>query len=208
MVEKETTKEILNLGKRIIIFIGPEGSGKTTIAKRLADETQKPYITTGDIIRDLAANDTGELGDECREMFANHTYLKGETLLKILVDRFSKDDTSEGFILDGGLRTLEETVDFKKMLIEVNRDYSLTVIQLDIPKEVSYERLLHNKGARRRSDDTPEGIESRLKKYYYQLEERITSIKSQENWRHISIDATPNHEKVYRQLLINLTPNK
>ncbi len=114
MTENDCEKETLDIDQRIILFIGPEGSGKTTIAKQLAKEGGRPYITTGDIIRDLAANDTGFLGEECREMFATHTYLAGDTLLKILTGRFAREDTLDGFVLDGGLRTLEETKDFQK----------------------------------------------------------------------------------------------
>lgn len=116
MTEKNRNTEKLQLHNRIVVFIGAEGSGKTTQAKTLALETGKPYITTGDLIRDLAANDNGVLVDECREMFEKHIYLSGETLLAILIDRFSKADAAKGFVLDGGLRTVEETADFQNMM--------------------------------------------------------------------------------------------
>lgn len=59
MSEQDRRKEKLEIDNRIIVFIGAEGSGKTTVAKRLAEESRKPYITTGDTIRDLATNDPG-----------------------------------------------------------------------------------------------------------------------------------------------------
>ena len=200
MTERDMGKENLNIGRRIILFIGPEGSGKTTIAKQLAKEGGKPYITTGDIIRDLAANNTGDLGEECREMFANQTYLAGETLLKILVDRFAKEDTQDGFVLDGGLRTLEETVDFQDMLDTAGRALPLTIIYLQIPREISIERLVVGKNVRKRRDDTIEGVENRLSKFYFQLEERLGHINDQPNWELVEIDATGNVEDVFSKV--------
>ena len=193
-------KEYLHLGKRIIVFIGPEGSGKTTMAKRLAEETGRPYITTGDIIRDLAANDEGPLGDECRQMFATRSYLNGATLLRILVQRFSNDDTVDGFVLDGGLRTLEETEDFQDMLEQADRCLPLSVIHLRIPAWMSFDRLVTGPLARQRNDDTVEGVTSRLGKFYLNLARRVDVIRSQPNWDLLHVDATGPIEKTYSKV--------
>jgi len=39
----------VNLGQQIINFMGPEGSGKTTLAQRLSDDCGKPRLVYGDI---------------------------------------------------------------------------------------------------------------------------------------------------------------
>ena len=204
MTEKDMGKENLNIGQRIIVFIGPEGSGKTTMAKELAKEGGKPYITTGDIIRDLAANDAGSLGEECREMFSTNTYLAGETLLKILTHRFAREDTENGFVLDGGLRTLEETVNFQNMLDTAKRALPLTIIYLQIPNEISIERLVVGENARKRVDDTIGGVENRLSKFYFQLEERLDHVNDQPNWDLVEIDATGSVEDVFSQVAVSL----
>ncbi|MFZ2201801.1 MAG: nucleoside monophosphate kinase [Microgenomates group bacterium] len=183
--------------REIVVFIGPEGSGKTTHARLLAEETGKPYVTTGDIIRDLAQKDPGPLGDECREMFASHGYLDGATLLEILVHRFSQEDVAAGLILDGGLRTTEETADFASMLSEARLNLPVTVIHLRIPGWMSLERLALGEAARKRKDDTIEGILSRLSKYYHQLGKRAAVIEEQSNWRLAHVDATKTPEEVY-----------
>ena len=193
-------QEKLNIGKQIIVFIGPEGSGKTTTARRLCEETGKPYITTGNIIRDLAANNPGELGDSCRAMFTEQRYLDGATLIKILLNRIKQDDTAGGFILDGGMRTVEETQGFQSMLESANRCLPLMVVHLHIPGWMSFERLVSGPEARKRKDDTHDYILNRLSKYYLHLGQRVGIIKQQPSWELIHVDATKPKDDVYRQL--------
>ena len=173
---------------------------KPLYSKKLAAEAGKPYITTGDIIRDLAANDEGPLGEECRIMFAEHRYLDGHTLLKILVHRFSQNDTTDGLILHGGLRTVEETLAFQEMLEEAGRIMPLTVIHLRIPGWMSFDRLLLGDNARKRKDDSVEGIMSRLSKFYLQLDERVALIENQPDWTLFHINAGQPIETVYDEV--------
>lgn len=194
----------LNLGKQIVVLIGPEGSGKTTVAKRLAAESQKPFITTGDIIRGLAVTDKTEVGDECRSMLKESRYLDPKLLIKILLGRLADPDTQEGFILDGGLRTLPETQNFPQLLEEANRILPLSVVYLQIPEVVTIERLT-GEGARKRFDDTLEAIRKRLSAFNFQLEERLDFLKKQEGWRLLEVDATPSPEEVYKLVCKKLT---
>lgn len=211
MAERELGNERLDIGKQIVIFIGPEGSGKTSVAEELAKETGKPYITTGGLIRELRDNDPGPLGDACRNMFANNVYLDGDKLLEIMVNRLKKSDVDNGFILDGGLRTVHETADFQKMLNSAGRTTPLTVVYLDIPLLTSFERLVTGENARKRVDgngsgDTKEGVSKRLSQFYFKLEERLKIIRNEPNWKLIKIDATPDPETVLnrtRQALID-----
>lgn len=209
--ERDGQKEILNIGKQIVIFIGPEGSGKTSIAEKLSEETGKPYITTGGLIRDLRDNDPGPLGDACRNMFANNVYLDGGQLLEIMINRLKKDDVKDGFILDGGLRTVYETTNFQNMLDAAGRTMPLTVMYMDIPLWTSFERLVTGENARKRVDgkgsgDTKEGVSKRLSQFYFKLEERLRIVKSEPNWKLVKIDATPDPKTVLnntRQVLID-----
>lgn len=202
MTERDLGSERIDIGKRIIAFIGPEGSGKTDNAKLLAVQSGKPYISTHDLLDEVKENDPGFLGDKVREMFANHTYLAGDLLLQIINNRFIKDDTQNGFILDGGFRTVEETMNFEKTLERAGRNLPITVIYLNIPIETSFERLINGDGSQKRGrkEDTFEGVKSRLEKFNYRLEERLNIIKSNPNWDLIEIDATPSKNDVYKDI--------
>ncbi len=207
MAERDGPKERLALGRQIVVFIGPEGSGKTTQAHRLAEATDRPYISTGDIIRDLAANDfETRYGDACRKMFSEHTYLDGPTLLEILALRLGRKDTADGFILDGGMRTVEETQNFQAVLNRADRgNVHIKVIRLEIPESECIARLAEE-GGRNRSDDTVEGVRSRLAKYHFQLEQRLAIIGQTTNWELLCVDAMGSIEETYRRLVEAVTP--
>jgi adenylate kinase family enzyme len=200
MLEKDFGRERMEIGKRIVSFIGPEGSGKTTMARLLCGDSEKPYLTTGDTLREYAANDSGKYGEACRAMFEEHKYLDGNLLLEIMSSRFSREDAAGGFVLDGGFRTVEETRDFQVTLEKSGRSMPVTVIYLKIPVEVCFERLITGTNARRRSDDTEEALLCRLEKFYDRLDERLDIIRNNPNWNLVEIDATDAIESVYRRV--------
>ena len=205
-VEDERTAEGVDLSEKIIIFIGPEGSGKSSMARRLAEESGRPYVSVGDILRDLEKNDLGPWGDLCREMFEKHVYLDPEKLLEILEEKFrERDDLEDGFILDGGLRTLEEVLGFTAMLERAGRRWPIIVVALEVSGEVGVQRILDKDNAKKRGkrkDDYREAILSRQSRYYDGLTERMVAIK--ENFELFEIDAIEGEretfEKVYHAL--------
>lgn len=204
MKERDKRKELLDLSGRIIIFIGPEGSGKSTIAKKLAENSALPYVSTGDRLRDLRENDTTPLGDSIRTMFANHTYLSGTSLLQAMKGRYAEGDTEHGFILDGALRTQEEIEQFPAVLQQVSRALPLEIIYLTASEEVSIQRLVTGPGARGRSDDTVEGVRSRLTEYNKGLEHRLETIERLPNCTIHRIDASERIETVYENTVTAL----
>ena len=125
-------------------------------------------------------------------MFKKGTYLPGHLLLQILFDRVSQEDTRNGFVLDGALRTLEEVWGFRPMLAKAGRDYHLTGIHLQAQLKILDDRM----SIRRREDDTPEKIDSRRKSYENNLLERHNAINSQEGWRIVEVDASPDGEEL------------
>lgn len=193
-------KEI-DLGKRIIDFMGPEGSGKTYHAINLANQSGKPYISVGDILRDIAKTDSSELGKKVRDMFEKHVYLDPETLLLIQEKYFSElCGIKNGFILDGGLRSVEETIGFPEVLKKAHLKMPVDVIHLRIPGWMSFERLGSENG-RKREDDTLEGVLSRLSNYYKNLAIRASTIQNLKGFTLIHVNSTESRDVTSERIL-------
>lgn len=181
----------------IIAFIGAEGSGKSTQAKNLAIRLNLPYVSTGNMLRDAAENDTTELGDACRKMFEQHNYLPAEKLLEVVGKRLKKDDIDKGVVLDGGFRTLEETINFPEMLLKTGKDFSVRVFFLKVPYWKCAERLMGENG-RKRADDTPTAWLSRMKEFNTNLGERMSLIRKR--WSLQTIDGGETEEEVEKDI--------
>ncbi|MFH1826862.1 MAG: nucleoside monophosphate kinase [bacterium] len=198
------TGESLKLGKLIVGFIGPEGSGKTTMATKLSEVSGKPYISTGDIVRNLAQNDSTKYGNACRDILEGGKYLNPNMLLELLETRLNQTDTEEGFILDGVFRSIEEIQGFQSMLDRIGRTMPIVTIQLRIPGWMGVYRLAQKEGARKREGDTIDGVLKRLSKYYHQVGQRASLIRNQEGWQLVHIDSTGTQEELFNNVLIAL----
>lgn len=191
------SKDKISHNKSIIIFIGPEGSGKSTIGKLIATDLEIPYVSTGDIIRERARKDLGPLGDACRKMISENAYLSPKLLLQLLTERLSEQDANNGVVLDGGLRTLNETLNFDKVLkVADKKDFAIEVFYLDVPDEIGIERRLSSKKLRPGEDR--KSVLIRLSHFYENLNERLGVIKHRYNY--YKIDATKPINEVYKNV--------
>lgn len=200
-----TPETQISIPPSVIIFMGAEGSGKTVNAKKVSELLGRPYITTGGIIRDMAINDQTEYGDECRAMLKEQRYLDPQMIQDIMLKRFSEEDTKDGFILDGGLRVVEETQNFQSILERANRNMPVTIFFMRVPTWMGMKRLSTNSSARGRDDDHVEAVLSRMGHFYNRLGERASLIRSQPNWKIEHVDATKNPDEVFSVIFTKLT---
>lgn len=150
------------------LLIGPQGSGKSTQGKLLARDLQIPYISTGDIFRKIASEDTDE-GRRIKQIIDSGNLVDDQTTAELLAKRIQSDDCQNGFILDGYPRNLEQA----KKIADLNFD---KVIYLNIPDEVVLARLLK----RGRTDDTEESIKTRVNLYREKTQPLLDFYKKQE----------------------------
>jgi adenylate kinase family enzyme len=200
--------ERVYLGKQIINLMGPEGCGKTVISKKLAAESGMPRVVFGDIFRDLAANDLGPFGNECRTMFAEHRYMKPRILAKIITDIFRQEDLANGFIIDGAMRTVGEVKTFNRMLKKAERVMPVANVLLRVPGWMGIERILKGASARNRPiEDSINGTLGRMSNYYSELGKRASLIQKQPDWRLIHIDGIGTPDEVFTRVRTALTEN-
>lgn len=132
-----------------ILLIGPQGSGKSTQGKLLAQFLGLPYISSGNLFR--------EMGGEIKQILDQGKLVDDQTTAKIVEAKLNGEEYGNGFILDGYPRTMEQI-----KLFDPGFD---KVIYLDLSDKEATKRLL----ARGREDDTEELIAERLRNYHREI---------------------------------------
>lgn len=148
-----------------ILLFGPQGSGKSTQGKLLAQFLDLPYISTGDIFREISASSSTE-GQRIRQILNEGRLVDDITTSKIVEERLKQPDCENGFILDGYPRTPDQIKNF-------DPDFN-KVFYLKLSDEEATERLMQ----RGREDDTKDLIAERLKNYHEQTNPILVYYKN------------------------------
>jgi len=117
-----------------LIFLGPPGAGKGSVAKEIIKEKNLIQISTGNLIRN-AITKSSEIGQKAKEYYGQGKLVPDEIIIDLLKERISQDDCSKGFILDGFPRTISqaETLDNE---IKIDK-----VINFKVTEEEIFNRL-------------------------------------------------------------------
>jgi adenylate kinase len=150
-----------------VLVLGPQGSGKGTQAKRIAEERDLPHVSTGEMFR--ALDDDTPLGREVNEIMARGELVPDGITIRMLRERLAQDDARDGFILDGFPRNLLQAEALDEMLDEIGRSLDV-IFFFDLDDETATERALGRARDEGRDDDTPESIARRLALYHEQTE--------------------------------------
>jgi adenylate kinase len=159
-----------------ILLLGPQGSGKGTQAKRISTEYGIPHVATGDMLRETIAGGA-ELGRKVKPILERGDLVPDEDMITLIRERLSRDDTAEGFVLDGFPRTMAQAEALDAMLREIGRELTI-VFELQLPDEVCIERLLRRARLEGRVDDTPEVVRHRLELYHRETEPLIEHYRA------------------------------
>ena len=178
-----------------IVMLGAPGAGKGTIAKKLEEKYHLPHVSTGDLFRENIKNNTS-LGQEAKTYMDKGALVPNTVTINMLLDRISKDDCKNGFILDGFPRNLAQADGLKDALAKKSEKIDLAILMdakdEDIVKRLSGRRVCESCGTPyhietlkpkvdgicdkcggkliQRKDDTEEVIRDRLKVYHEQTQ--------------------------------------
>lgn len=159
-----------------ILLLGPQGSGKGTQARRISAEYGIPHVATGDMLREAIAAGTA-LGRKVKPILACGDLVPDEDMISLIRERLSRDDTAEGFVLDGFPRTMAQAEALDAVLREIGRELTI-VFELQLPEGVCIERLLRRARLEGRVDDTPEVVGRRLELYHRETEPLIEHYRA------------------------------
>ena len=144
--------------KRIILMLGPPGSGKTTQSERLKSALGLPVVSMTDMLQSQGGAKGGAkaaTGDVVSDEVAN----------SLLRKRITQKDCERGFILDGYPFTAKQAEYFEALLKELGLPRP-SVIHLSITDYEVDQRL----AKRGRAEDSPANTELRIVMYRKQAE--------------------------------------
>jgi adenylate kinase len=197
-----------------LIFLGPPGAGKGTLAARAVDILGLPHISTGAIFRS-AIEAQSPLGLKVKAIIDAGKLVDDNTTIELVKERLARDDARKGYILDGFPRTIPQA--------EALAQFSAVdkVVNFDIPDSGVLERLGGRRVCRKcgynfhmvfdkpakdevcdhcggevytRDDDRPEAIQKRLEVYRAQTAPLIDFYRQQGLL--LDVDARPSVDEV------------
>ena len=122
-----------------IVLIAPPAAGKGTVAKSLCEKYGYVHISTGDILRDMA-KDESDFGKNLAALLQSGGLVPDTLVYEAVEKRLSMPDLSNGYILDGFPRNLEQAIKYDEILKNINRDLGI-VIELKTDKDVLEKRI-------------------------------------------------------------------
>lgn len=149
-----------------LAFLGPPGAGKGTQASLLSKRLGAAHLSTGAMLRAMAATDT-DLGREVRDRIEGGGFVSDELSGEIVRDWLARHP-GEGFILDGFPRNLAQAELCLDILGEVSRPLD-AVVQIDVDEAEVVRRVAARAGAAiaageaKRADDDPDVVVDRLR---------------------------------------------
>jgi len=197
-----------------LIFLGPPGAGKGTLAAKAVDILKVPHISTGAIFRAALAAGT-PLGLRVKAIMDAGKLVDDETTIELVKERLAQSDVQKGYILDGFPRTIPQAEALAKFSVVEK------VVNFDIPDPTILERLGGRRVCRKcgynfhiifdkpkkegvcdhcggevytRDDDKPEAIKKRLEVYREQTAPLIDFYRKKGIL--VDVDARPAVDKV------------
>jgi adenylate kinase len=202
-----------------LVFLGPPGAGKGTIAALAKERLGVPHISTGDLFRAAIKQET-ELGKQVKSILASGELVPDSVTVEMVRQRFENSDTDNGFILDGFPRTIAQADALAEMR-KIEYVINFQIGRDEIVKRLSGRRMAKSSGKIyhiiynppkvegiddetgepliQREDDKEEAILNRLEVYERQTEPLISYYR--EKGLLIDLDAKGKPESIIEALL-------
>ena len=202
-----------------LIFLGPPGAGKGTVAHRVVDQLNVVQISTGDLLRSAVKEGT-ELGAKAKAYMDSGELVPDSLVIGLLQERITKPDCTGGFILDGFPRTIPQADALAVAKVQIDKVVNFNLEDELIIRRLSGRRIHKETGnifnvnpggfpappaemapdeLYQRDDDKPEAIKNRLVVYRRETEPLIAYY--QERKLLVDVDASQELEPMVAELL-------
>lgn len=196
-----------------LILLGQPGVGKGTQAVVLAKKLNILNICSGDLLRQAVSQGT-ELGKRAKDFMDKGELVPDNLVSQLVMERISREDARDDFILDGYPRNINQARELDRMLAgnhqEIDMVIYLTANQDVIIQRLTGRRLCENCQANfhiknmppkkegvcdhcggklyQRLDDNEETIKNRLKVYQQTTSPLIEYYRSKNKLKQIPAD--------------------
>ena len=200
-----------------LLFLGPPGAGKGTLAVRVVEAQKIVHISTGNIFRAAIAAQT-PLGIKVKKIIDDGGLVDDETTIALVKERLAEADVQPGYILDGFPRTITQARALS-LFSTVVRVINFDISDREVVERLSGRRVcrkcgfnwhkIYNPPAKEkvcdkcggeiytRDDDKAEAIRKRLEVY------RLQTAPLIEYYRGLGvlsdIDARPHIDQILRE---------
>jgi adenylate kinase len=207
-----------------IVMLGAPGAGKGTQARLISEKYSIPQISTGDIFR-ANIRDNTELGQRAKSYMDKGLLVPDQVTCDLVVDRISKDDCKNGYILDGFPRTIPQAEALTEALNQQGAkiDYAIDV---EVPDDDIVRRMSGRRACLKcggtfhvkynppktegicdlcggeltiRDDDKPETVQNRLSVYHQQTQPLIEYYDKKNILK--TVDGTKDMQEVFNNIV-------
>ena len=210
-----------------ILLLGPPGAGKGTQADIICESLSIPKISTGDMLRSAIASGS-ELGKKVSGIMNSGGLVSDQIIIELILDRIGQADCANGFLFDGGIRTVGQA----DLCVENSIEFT-HVIEIQVDDEAIIDRMsgrrVHPGSGRnyhlvyqppknegvdditgepliQREDDMPETVKHRLQVYQDETKPLVAYYQSQErksSLKYIAVDGSQPVEIVFKDIKQN-----
>ncbi len=125
-----------------LIFLGPPGAGKGTLAALVAGLYKIPHISTGEIFR-AAIREKTALGVKVQAIIDAGQLVSDDITIELVRERLAKSDAVNGFILDGFPRTIPQA-EALASIVNVDAAVNFDIDDNDVTARLSGRRVCKN----------------------------------------------------------------
>jgi adenylate kinase len=208
---------------KIVVIMGAPGAGKGTQARLLQERLGLPQISTGDMFRAMKQAQT-PLAEEVRAIMSAGTLVPDDVTIRVVEERTARDDSRDGYILDGFPRTPAQAEMLERLAAE--QGHRIVAVLVDVPFDILEKRVtgrrtcpvcgeiynahfkppasdetcdLHpDARLERRADDNAETIKARLATYERNTQPLVEYYE--ESGRLRRADGTREPESIYKDI--------